>query len=368
MTTATSGMTRFDSYLWDVAESKGTLGSLREAVAAAAGRPTEQITVETIICDDADPLVLIGPKGETPDVRFAGRVALVRVDDERGPFVLGCWPTAYDGVFHLVGSAPTTDPRWRRVERWVANAAPAAVPVLLNHDDFADIGSALSEFGEVEVSRLTARRRSDQSSLSRGWKARSGSLRPDQHQAIAETEDERASVRTLTLHVGDALDVHLRRLAGATFYNGDFDIFDRLVLGRLATAASRRRALLSGRERHPGETPRLPISIRLPGPVLIDADATGELLNELERQRGIAVAVLHRNPYLHVVVTDYSDGSNFDVFVTSSDVIEVHPGFRASFGSLTLLTQQLGERFEALEIAEAEPAEPVSLDDLLVAG
>lgn len=169
-------------------------------------------------------------------------------------------------MWHIVGSAPTTDPRWRKVERWVANAAPLVVPVLLNHDDFADIGTALSEYGEVEVSRMTARRRADLSSISRGWKARSGKLA------------------------------------------------------------------------------------------------------ELAQQRDVGIAVLHRNPYLHVVVTDYSDGSNFDVFVTDPSAISVHPGFRASMGALTRLTQRLGERFEALEIAEALPADAVSLDDLIDAG
>jgi hypothetical protein len=98
----------------------------------------------------------------------------------------------------------------------------------------------------------------------------------------------------------------------------------------------------------------------------VDAHATGEVIAELERQRGAVIAVLHRNPYLHVVVTDSADGSNFDVFVTSPDAIEVHPGFRASMGALTRLAQNLGERFEALEIAEAAQSEPVSLDDLVV--
>lgn len=182
---------------------------------------------------------------------------------------------------------------------------------------------------------------------------------------IGDAEAEGASVRTLSLHVADALSLHLRRLAGATFYTGDFDLFERLVLGRLATAAARRRELLTGRARQVGEPPRSPITILLPGPILVDAEATGEVLAELERQRDIGLAVLHRNPYLHVVVTDYSDGSNFDVFVTDPSKISVHPGFRASLGALTRLTQRLGERFEALEIAEAPPVEPVSLHDLL---
>jgi hypothetical protein len=93
--------------------------------------------------------------------------------------------------------------------------------------------------------------------------------------------------------------------------------------------------------------------------------ATGEVLAELERQRSTAVSVLHRNPYLHVAVTDYTDGSNYDVFVTTPDAIEIIPGFRASMGALAKVTQRLGERFEALEITEAPRPDLVSLDDLV---
>ncbi len=364
MTGPDGAMTALDALLWDAAGQRKELPSLRESVQ----RSSAQVTVETVISDEPSPLALIEPRGEGWELRRAGRVELLRVNDEHGPFILGCWPTVHPGVWHFVGSAPTTDPRWRKVERWVANAAPLIVPVLLNHDDFADIGTALSEYGEVEVSRMTARRRADLSSVSRGWKARSGKLRPSHHQVVGEAEAEAASVRTLTLHVADALSLHLRRLAGATFYNGEFDLFARLVLGRLATAAARRRDLLTGRARQAGEPPRRPIAILLPGPVLVDAEATGEVLADLERQRDIGLAVLHRNPYLHVVVTDHGDGSNFDVFVTDPSTISVHPGFRSSMGALTRLTQRLGERFEALEIAEAPTAAAVSLSDLLAAG
>ncbi|RBY84444.1 hypothetical protein [Blastococcus sp. TF02A-30] len=357
--------TRFDSLLWQFADLGQDLGSLAEAVSRASGSPAEQIAVETVIVGDANPLTVIA-EFVAGDLRTVGLVSLLRVEDEHGPFVLGAWPTAHDGVFHLVGSVPTTDPRWRKVERWVVKAAPEIVPVFLDHDDFADIGTALSEFGEVEVSRLTARKRSDLSSLNRGWAARSGSLRPSHHEAIGNAEAEGASVRTLTLHIAERISLHLRRRAGATFYNGDFRLFDRVVLGRLATAAFRRRALMAGRERRVDAPPPEPISIRLPAPILIDAEATGEVLAELERQRGLVIAVLHRNPYLHVVVTDSADGSNFDVFVTTPDAIEVHPGFRSSLGALTRLTQNLGERFEALEITEAKRPESVSLDDLVV--
>lgn len=365
---AQTEMSRFDTLLWDLAITGDDIAPLADLVRESDAVPHEPVTVETLIADGANPLEVLRRDDVPAEARTLGLVSLLRVDDDRGAFVLSAWPTNFPGVFHLVSSIPSTDGRWRKVERWIGNASPRLVPCFLDHDDFADIGTALSEFGEVEVSRLTARRRSDMSSLTRGWKARARTLRPNHHEAISDAEDERASVRTLTLQVGGerpVLSLHLRRLAGATFYSGDFALFERVVLGRLATAASRRARLLSGRFRRiDAEMPK-PIAIRLSGPVLVDAEATGEVISELERARGLSVAVLHRNPYLHVVVTDYADGSNFDVLVTAPDTIDVYPGFRASMGSYSRLTQGLAERFEALEIAEQVEQEPVSLDDLL---
>ena len=366
---ARTDMSRLDRVLWDMSSASDGPGSLADLLRTYDGVPHEPLTVETLIADGAPPLEAMSEGMTRTEAQSVGLVSLLRVHDERGAFVLSAWPTAYESVFHLVGSVPSTDPRWRKVERWIRHALPKLVPCFLDHDDFADIGTALSEFGEVEVSRLTARRRSDTSSLTRGWKARAGTLRPNHHEAIADSEADGASVRTLTLQVSSehqaVLSLHLRRLAGATFYNGDFPLFERVVLGRLATAAARRAQLLSGRERRVEEPLPKPISIRLPSPVLIDTEATGEVVAELERATGLSVAVLHRNPYLHVVVTDYADGSNFDVLVTSADAIDVYPGFRASMGSYTRLTQGLGERFEALEIVEAGALGPVSLDDLV---
>jgi hypothetical protein len=362
-------MTRFDALAWAAASSdKPSLPTLQRLVALASPKQGQhvQIAVETIIVDHADPFEVVRPRSTAVVVRRVGLVSLMRVADELGPFVLSVWPTAYDGVFHLVGSVPTTDPRWRKTERWVGKAGPAVTPCFLNHADFADVGTALSEFGHVEVSRLTARKRRDSSSLTRGWPARAGGRpRPTHDEAIADAAAEGASVRTLTLSVPDVLSLHVRRLAGATYYSGDFAAFEDVVLGRLARAAAARRQLLSDRERRIDSPPLAPISVRLSSPLLVDAEATGEVLSELEHQRDTAVAVLHRNPYLHVVVTDYQDGSNFDVFVTTADTIDIYPGFRASLGALGRLTQRLSDRFEALEITEAPPPEPVSLDELL---
>jgi len=363
---AGGGLTRLDAFVWSMQDAREGLEGLSEYVQRA---PHEPVTVETLIADGVPPLETLAGLVPDAEARESGLVASLKIEHSDGPFVISAWPTAFAGVFHLVGSLPSTDARWQKVERLIGRATPRLVPCFLDHGDFADLGTALSEYGDVEVSRLTARRRADISSLTRGWQQRSGVARPSHLQAINDAEAEGASVRTLTLHVGSqeaaVLNVHLRRMAGATFYGGDFSVFARVVLSRLATAASRRATLLTGRQRAVREPLRAPIAIRLPGASLVDAEATGDLVQEVARQSTVSVAVLHRNPYLHMVVTDYTDGSNFDVIVATADSIQVFPGFRASLGALARLSQRLGERFGAVEIVEAAREPSISLEDLV---
>ncbi len=353
----------FDETFWDLAAAPEPPTSLGDLYAVLKGFPSTPLTVETVLVDADDPAVALMAAGD--EVRRFGLIAALRIPDDRGAFVMSLWPAGHDGVFHVVATVPSTDDRRRRIERRVGGAAPRVVPFHLDHDDFGAIGTALSEHGDVEVSRVTARDRADQSSLTRGWPSRKGTVRPSPEDVIAFVDDSGASVRTMTLHIADTLALHLRRRAGATFYSGDFSLFDDLVLRRLAAAGGRRLALLTGRARKVGEDPAAPLTVRLPGPVFVDAEATGVLIDALSRHRGLSVAVMHRNPYLHVVVTDYLDGSNFDVFVTDETAIDIHPGYRASAGALGRLTELLAERFLAEDIAEQPAPASVSLDDLV---
>jgi hypothetical protein len=358
-----SGQPGFDQAFWELAAAPAPPASLHDLHAILKGFPGTPLTVETVLVDAEDPAAALAAGGD--DLRRFGLVAALRVPDDRGAFVVSLWPAGHGGVFHLVATVPSTDERWRRVERRVGAAAPRVVPFFLDHDDFGAVGTTLAEHGDVEVSRMTARDRTDGSSLTRGWPSRKGTIRPSPEDVIAFVDDSGASVRTMTMHIADTLALHLRRRAGATFYSGEFALFEDLVLGRLAAAGGRRHALLTGRERKIGEQPAAPLTVRLPGPVFVDAEATGLLIDELSRHRALSVAVLHRNPYLHVVVTDYLDGSNFDVFVTSEDGIDIHPGYRASVGALGRLTELLSERFLAEDVAERPAPASVSLDDLV---
>jgi hypothetical protein len=364
---SSKSLTLLDELIWSHAADLASPGArLAEAVSEASSQQAEtQLTFWTLIADGVDPLERLAKAGAASirEVQETGGIGLIRAEDPAGLFQLSIWPTSAEDVFNLVGTAPVTDDRWKRVERWVRRAAPRLVPFLLNEAEMTEICAGLSEYGRVEVSRLTARIREDDSSFSRGWPASRTKLRPSYQQALGEADGK--MLRTLTLHVEERLSMHLRREAGATFYNGDFGIFGAAVISRLVSAAKQRKDLLVDRQRTTPKPAETAIAVKVPGGTFDRPDTTQELVDAMLEQRATGVAVLHRNPYLHISITDYLDGSNFDAFVTRSDEIAIHPGYRATMGALSRLTERMAQVFGGIEVAEIAAAPRPTKDELL---
>jgi len=279
-------------------------------------------------------------------------------------YVVALWP-AGAGVFHLVGSVPVTDDAWERVERpWINAAAPHLSPVILNRDDFEAIGDGLAEHGDIAAARMTARVLRDHSSYSRGWPNLEAVRRPTHRQALAETEG--MLVRTLTLDVGTSTRVHLRRTSGASFYQGEFRLFVDVVLHRLQVAAAERRQLLSDRERAPLEPASEMLSMEVDRVDLSDPAVRASVLSTITAVRGVQAAIMHDNPYLHVLVTDFLNGTSFDVLITESGRLDILPGLRSSVGTLARITDALGDVLGMREL-HLRPLHQLIDDDELLA-
>lgn len=350
----------FDAWLWQLdADALGSL-EVRELARRAAEdgvSPLPQLTFLTVIAAD-EPVgdVLVRRATTIDDAHVADKSGVLLSHLGASFYTVGVFPAGEPGVYHLFGSAPVTDSRWRRVEEsWLRAAAPRLAPVILNKADFEAIGDALAEHGKVGVSRMTARVISDHSSYTRGWPGEKME-RPTHRAALREAQD--MLVRTLTLSVG-SLSVHLRRDAGATYYHGDYALFCSVVLQRLTQAAAARRALLSDRDRQREEPLHESLVMRLPEGTFLAQEANTDLLDSIGAVRGVQVAVFHRNPYLHFTVTDYLDGSNFDVFVTEDDRVTLLPGYRASVGSLARVTDAIAEGLGMIEIHAERIDEPI---------
>lgn len=353
--------------IWEIASTHSD-ASLLASVQQVIHETREPLAVWTAITSDIEPFVerIVDGGGVA---RSLGSSTVIRVQDKRGEFAVLLAPVAASttdaaGVWHIMSFLPTTDPRWNVPRAAAAYARPRVSSVLLNEADFLSIGQRLADHGEVTVSRMTARKLSDGSSLNRGWPHDYFHPSPSPRDVVEEAAD--ASIRTLTLTVEGVLRLHLRRESGATFYSGDFGVFETVVLTALARAAHERLALLSGREQHVGAVTRGPVGIRFESGRLSGQGVIGSLADAIQREKPFGVAVFHGNPYVHLVVTDYQDGSSFSVFVADDDEVRVVPGFHATVGSLARLTDAIGERLGAESILEARATPAATLDDLFV--
>lgn len=356
----------FDRRLWAAASKNGVPASLVQAHEVVGLERGEQLAFETIMCD-GDPVdLLFGAESGFPKMTN-GSSSLMKIFDDDGDFVVASWATTEPGVFHISGSVPTSDRRWGLVNRAISRA-PDVMRCFLNEDKFRRLARKLESIGRPEVVRMAAWRQSDASSLNRGWPAKPESLRytPDDVFDLANLEG--ASVRSLTVSVENELHCHLRRTSGATFYSGQFRPFAASILDAFAGYSAERLNLLSNRQRAIDKPLGLPLTINLAEDVFSTSGDTERLRRLMEDGQQMSVAVLHDNPYLHLMVADHADGSTFDVVVTSPAAVDIYPSFRSSASSLARLVQRISEHFSADRIEQAVPRQRVSLDDLVGAG
>ncbi|WP_156371409.1 hypothetical protein [Nocardia arizonensis] len=365
----TSSLSRFDAALWSWASESedDQLSSAFAATSRTANGKNMHVTFETVFVDAGHPFSFLEPRSAFLESEIERKnVRILKLVDADSPWLLAAFKSRHSGVYHLMSSLPTSHRRWEKVERWLASARGVS-RCFLDHSDFESIGDRLSEFGDVEVVKMSGRVTKDGSSVNRGFPSLGADLRPNHINVIEEAESRGATVRTLTLHVRSVMDLHLRRIAGATYYSGDFSLFEELILTRLEDAAHKRRELLRDRQRR-SRQPVRPITLYLEPKTLDTADSAQELLTTTDSMRDISIAVFHRNPYLHFAVTDEFDGSNFDVMVTDSDSIDIFPGYRASLDSLARVALRIGERFGATRIVDTPNIPVPSMSDLAEMG
>lgn len=343
----------------------GFVDLMAQVEQANDGKPVHA-TFETVFVADGHPFDYARPDMLLRSERSAVEgLQVLRLSSDQGPWRLVALPSRHRGVFHVASGIPTTDRRWQKVGRWLDRTSKIS-RCFLNHRDFESIGDGLASGGPVEVVHAAGRSHRDGSSTNRGFPALAGGQRPNHHDAIMEFESSGSYVRSLRLHVVDGLSVHLRRVAGATYYGGRFRAFEQSVLEPLADATAARRALVTGKQRRAAE-PVAPLAVVLPTQLFHTRNDTGALVSLVQDMADMSMAVFHRNPYLHFAMTDETDGSNFDVMVTVPDRVSVYPGFRASAESLARVTQRIAEGFGAERIEQAEPVGRVTLAELLEA-
>lgn len=270
--------------------------------------------------------------------------------DPKGDFIVGVLPGEHAAIVHFLATLPTSDYRWRRLEREVSKSRSGLSPFTLDLAQFQGLARLLSEVGTVTVSRTTGRSVEDGSSITRGWSRD----RPEFDIAFQELISHPAAVRTITYWVGKHTNLQVRFNGGASLYRGDAELFQNVVLSQLSSAAQLRAELLRDRARPINEKLSTALRIHFSSPPFGSPEALEELVRLLYSDSELGVAVLHANPYFHATITDYSIASTADVFVTEPSELTIFPGYRASMGFLSRLADRIADRFPLSHIAAVD--------------
>jgi hypothetical protein len=163
-----------------------------------------------------------------------------------------------------------------------------------------------------------------------------------------------------------AAEIHAHGVAVAAFSfnnngllslrHGSIQFFvDRLV-SEVAGIGNIRNSLFADRER--SRASLHPLELSFEKGILADKAANSVLIDSLSSISKSAIAVFHSNPYVHVLYTDFRDGSSFNIYSSSDSTLTIVPSTRASVSALMKLYRGISERFADCDIAEASQNPP----------
>lgn len=132
--------------------------------------------------------------------------------------------------------------------------------------------------------------------------------------------------------------------------SGDLAFFLERVLGEVARIGDLRSILFADRERD--KQTLHPLHVSFDSDVLSDRIGNFQLIDSLASIGRSAIAVFHANPYVHVLYTDFRDGSSFNVYSTSESSLAIVPSTRASVSAIMRLYRGISERFADCEVSE----------------
>ena len=138
------------------------------------------------------------------------------------------------------------------------------------------------------------------------------------------------------------------------YYSGRISYFFNQILQAIGKIGVKKIEKFENKERNYEDAEAKPLNIRFPQKAFEDKYDNIKLIKTLEKVSGGAVAVYHKNPYLHLSFIDFIDGSNFDIFVTDPYKLTIIPNYKCSMYSLMRATDQIFKGFQEGEIELAE--------------
>ena len=184
--------------------------------------------------------------------------------------------------------------------------------------------------------------------------------------AFAEAEDDYVDKVEFKL-IGNRetlLHAFLARDATFYYYAGRAGLIFSKIVPLVVEVATRKGRLFSNRARPRGEAVLNPIQIEYEKDVLMSPGDNLRLVRALAKLDRGAVTVYHLNPYVHVSLVDFVDGSSFNIYSGESDKILIVPNFNCTVHSLMRIHEQINRDFQEGSLKESAPHD-LTLEDFI---
>ncbi len=106
------------------------------------------------------------------------------------------------------------------------------------------------------------------------------------------------------------------------------------------------------------------VEFRFEEPLFVDRTNYAVVVDALSHLPRTSLALLHTNPYFHAALTNYEDGSEFDIFITGHSTISIQGREEASPASFLRIQNGLTEQFRDASVSLEKGAQ-FTLQDLL---
>lgn len=137
------------------------------------------------------------------------------------------------------------------------------------------------------------------------------------------------------------LEASITRNGATKLSRGNVDVFLNYLLEQYISYGHEKDELFTGKERNQDSGEVQEIEVQFDNPVFQATKDNEILIEALADLSRASVTVYHKNPYAHISVLDFNDGSSCDVFITDPETISIVPSYRGSTNFLMRISDKL---------------------------
>lgn len=129
--------------------------------------------------------------------------------------------------------------------------------------------------------------------------------------------------------------------------------FYRCIIKRSVEMIVERLGYLQKRSESADNVRPEPLVIQFNEPIFKDEGWNEKFIENMAQLKNISITELHKNPYMHLSILDYLDGSSYGVWIVSDNEINIIPQARATVASMTRLLNHIYEKVKEGETVYA---------------